>query len=78
MNVWPKNEILRNILKHPVAGGFIPPDGPGDWPNDSFTHRLVRDGDLLTKAPASPKAQEADEAEEYKEPPKPIHRSKEK
>jgi hypothetical protein len=54
MNVWPKNDVLRRILKHPIAGGFIPPDGPGDWPDDSFTHRLVRDGDLLTKEPAAP------------------------
>jgi hypothetical protein len=53
MKVWPKNADLRRLLKHPTAGGFRFPEGPEDWPDDSFTYRLVRDGDLTTEEPAA-------------------------
>lgn len=52
VTVWPKNEILRKVLRHPGAAGFRLPEGPEIWPNDSFTHRLIQDGDLLTEDPA--------------------------
>ena len=54
MKVWPKTEELRKLLRHPTAGGFRTPDGHEDWPDDSFTYRLVRDGDLLTEQPGAP------------------------
>ena len=52
MKVWPKNDVLRKLLKHPLAGGFRD-EGEADWPDDTFTFRLVRDGDLLTEVPAA-------------------------
>lgn len=52
MKVWPRTEELRKVLRHPTTGKFRFPEGPEDWPNDSFTFRLVRDGDLLTEDPA--------------------------
>lgn len=51
MKVWPKNDEMRKVLKHPARGAFRLPEGPEDWPEDSFTHRLVQDGDLLTEDP---------------------------
>jgi hypothetical protein len=51
MKVWPRTEELRKLLKHPSRAGFRTPDGPEDWPEDSFTHRLIQDGDLLTEEP---------------------------
>jgi len=54
MKVWPKNADMRRLLKHPTGGAFRFPEGPEDWPDDTFTHRLVRDGDLLTEDPGTP------------------------
>lgn len=62
MKVWPKNDDMRKVLKHPSVGPFRFPEGPEEWPDDSFTFRLVRDGDLLTEEPGS----------------KPVAKSKEK
>lgn len=45
MKVMPKNDDMRKLLKHPTGGGFIA-DGPAEWPDDSFTHRRIRDGDV--------------------------------
>ncbi len=50
MKVWPKNDDVRKILKHPNGVGFRE-HGPIDWPDDSFTHRRIRDGDVLTEDP---------------------------
>ena len=58
MKVWPRNDEMRKLLKHPSRTGFRSPDGPEDWPEDSFTHRLIQDGDLLTEDPAGKKAKE--------------------
>jgi hypothetical protein len=59
MKVMAKNEALRKALKHPTAG-ILPKDGSwADWPEDTFTYRLVRDGDLLTEEqPATKPAEE--------------------
>ena len=51
MKVWPKTAELRKRLRHPTAGGFLDDGGFGEWPEDTFTHRLLVDGDLLTKEP---------------------------
>lgn len=54
MKVWPRTDELRKVLKHPSRAGFRTPDGPEDWPEDSFTHRLILDGDLVTEEPNKP------------------------
>jgi hypothetical protein len=68
MKVWAKNEHLRKLLKHPVGGGF-PADTttPAEWPDDSFTHRLVQDGDILKAAPTGSTAMEQPTAKEAAE-----------
>lgn len=45
MKVLPKDDNIRKILKHPVAKAF-PAEGPAEWPDDSFTHRRIADGDI--------------------------------
>lgn len=58
VRVWPKTDLLRKLLKHPARGAFRLPEGPEIWPLDSFTHRLIQDGDLLTEDPAGKKVKE--------------------
>ena len=55
--VLPKDDAMRKLLKHPVGGAF-PEEGPVNWPDDQFTTRRLRDGDVTL---AEPKA-------EHKEP----------
>ena len=55
MNVWPKNDQMRAVLTHPSGNIAFHEVGPIDWPDDSFTHRRVADGDVLLEDPNSPK-----------------------
>lgn len=59
MLVWPKNDQMRKLLRHPHGKTAFPPQGPADWPDDSFTARRIADGDVSleetkTKPPAPP------------------------
>ena len=45
VKVTPKDETLRRLLKHPRAGGFRK-EGSAEWPDDRFTQRRIRDGDV--------------------------------
>ncbi len=65
MKVWPKNEEMRKMLKHPDGNIPFREEGPAEWPDDSFTYRRIMDGDVTTeeqnkvvsqsaKKPASP------------------------
>jgi len=45
IKVVPKNDIIRKQIKHPTAGPFRAV-GSMDWPNDSFTARRIKDGDV--------------------------------
>src|SRR5262245_21552637 len=42
------NEDLRRVLAHPNGGGFRK-DGTASWPDDSFTRRRIRDGDVTVQ-----------------------------
>ena len=53
MKVLPKNDDVRRVLKHPVAKGFRK-QGPAEWPNDSFTARRIRDGDITVAETETP------------------------
>ena len=53
IQVWPANDTMRRILRHPVGGGFTGNDGCGNWPNDQFTARRLRDGDITETAPTA-------------------------
>lgn len=57
MKVWPKNEQMRKMLKHPTNNGIAFPDqGPQEWPDDTFTARRVADGDIFLVDPAVKKS----------------------
>jgi len=56
MRVWPKNEEMKRMLRHANGTGFRE-DGTADWPDDSFTARRVRDGDILLKEPVKAKSE---------------------
>jgi hypothetical protein len=63
MKVTPKNDEIRKILRHPSAGGFRK-EGPAEWPDDSYTARRIRDGDVTvetTTAEAGPEEPAAPE-----------------
>jgi hypothetical protein len=45
VRVLPANEELRKLLRHPNGTGFRP-TGSIEWPDDRFTHRRLRDGDI--------------------------------
>jgi hypothetical protein len=63
MQVWPKNEEMRKILRHPNGVGFHP-EGSVEWPDDTFTYRRLQDGDVTTVSPvAETPAAEAPAAE---------------
>jgi len=52
MKVWAANEDMLKYLKHPITKvGFIDMNTPANWPNDSFTYRRIRDGDVLVDQP---------------------------
>lgn len=56
MKVWPANEKMRQVLKHPVAGSFRETLQAGvEWPRDQFTMRRLKEGAILDKAPAAPR-----------------------
>lgn len=60
MRVWPTSDAMRQALVHPTAGKFHDTGG-AEWPEDSFTHRRIRDGDVSTEEPKEdrPKAKPA-------------------
>jgi hypothetical protein len=45
LRVEPKNDLMREILRHPTAG-FFRGQGAAEWPDDKFTQRRLRDGDI--------------------------------
>lgn len=51
MKVWPKNDDIRKVLKHPQGNISFREEGPVDWPDDSFTHRRIMDGDVTAEEP---------------------------
>ena len=44
--VDPKNEELKKFLRHP-RGTDWREDGTASWPDDQFTLRRLRDGDVM-------------------------------
>jgi hypothetical protein len=46
VKVTPKDDTMRRLLRHPRAGGFRK-DGSAEWPDDRFTRRRIRDGDVI-------------------------------
>lgn len=54
MKVWAANDEMAKILKHGITNvGFVDLNTSADWPEDTFTARRIRDGDVLTEAPTA-------------------------
>lgn len=52
MMVYAANEVMVKSLKHPISKmGFTDMSVGVNWPDDTFTHRRIRDGDVTTEAP---------------------------
>jgi hypothetical protein len=46
VRVLPRTDEIRKYVKHPATRvGFLA-DGSAEWPNDAFTKRRIRDGDV--------------------------------
>lgn len=43
--VKPLTDIARKLIKHPSGVAFSNPEGTA-WPDDQFTQRRIRDGDI--------------------------------
>jgi hypothetical protein len=56
MKVVPKNDSIRNLIKHPVAGAFRT-EGSSDWPDDTFTARRIADGDITVEEEPPPEGE---------------------
>lgn len=55
MRVIPKNEELRKVLRHPSNLDLaFPAEGSMEWPDDSFTHRRIVDGDVTVEGEKKP------------------------
>ena len=46
LRVEPANELMREILEHP-NGTMFRARGAAEWPDDVFTQRRLRDGDIV-------------------------------
>ena len=57
LRVIPKNDQLRKFLKHGVTRVGFPKEGSAEWPNDTFTHRRIKDGDVTVEKAAEKKAE---------------------
>lgn len=51
MQVWPKDDDMRKLLKHEPTGVAFYETGPAEWPDDTFTYRRIQDGDVTTTPP---------------------------
>jgi hypothetical protein len=50
MRVFAANEAMVKYLKHPISKiGFVDMAIGVNWPNDSFTIRRIRDGDVTVE-----------------------------
>jgi len=61
MKVWPKNDEMRKFLTHPLGNIAFREDGSAEWPDDSFTHRRIQDGDVTNEDPVKRVTPEAKE-----------------
>jgi hypothetical protein len=46
VKVMPRNDVVRKTMRHPSGNIAFRETGPIDWPEDSFTTRRIRDGDV--------------------------------
>jgi len=53
--VWPRDEAIRKVIRHPTGLRFENYPNGTLWPFDSPTMRLMREGAIITTPPASTK-----------------------
>jgi hypothetical protein len=46
VRVLPRDETIRKHITHQPTGIAFPATGSVEWPNDRFTQRRIRDGDV--------------------------------
>jgi hypothetical protein len=46
VRVLPRDETIRKYIVHQPSGIAFPATGSVEWPNDRFTQRRIRDGDV--------------------------------
>jgi len=51
MKVYALKDNVKKFIKHPSAAMQFNEDGVADWPDDQFTRRRLRDGDISLQAP---------------------------
>ena len=51
MKVFAKNDDVKRLITHPQGNIAFREDGSAEWPDDSFTHRRIMDGDVTTEEP---------------------------
>ena len=68
IRVEPANDDMRRVLAHPRAGHFRS-EGSMEWPDDTFTYRRLRDGDIK-RAEAKDKDGEHKDRQAKIEPPR--------
>ena len=55
VRVLPKNDDVRRTMAHGATGARFPQGGGSvEWPDDQFTKRRVRDGDVIIEQAQSP------------------------
>jgi hypothetical protein len=57
MKVYAKNDDIKKNIKHPTGPIRFNEDGSANWPDDQFTRRRIRDGDVTTEPPTPPEGQ---------------------
>jgi hypothetical protein len=59
--VVPKNDLIRKHLKHPTRGRMNA-EGSTEWPNDQFTRRRIKEGDVTVEERAAPERRDEAQA----------------
>jgi hypothetical protein len=71
MKVWPANLDMRKVMNHPIAGRFRDVGG-GDWPEDTYTFRRMREGSIVTENPNAVEMQQPEQVQESQPEPPPL------
>ena len=70
MKVWAANEDMQKLLKHPISKvGFRDMNSPANWPDDAFTRRRIRDGDVTLEQPKKKEKEKEKDKEKEKHSP---------
>jgi hypothetical protein len=74
VRVVPTNPDYRKHLKHGTTGIGFPAEGAGEWPNDQFTQRRLREGALKLEEQEQADKDKKEQADKDKKEQKPASR----